>query len=449
MFSKIIVIIVLSISSFVFAQVQSVPGEFIIKLRAGANEQQLFGSSAARSLFTKKRRLFGTKGRMIRVKVSSGSTINALRAFGSSPMVQYIEPNYIIQSPKYQIGKIVNNTGAPADEMFSKLWGLYNKDYGYDLGALDAWKMTTGSKKVVVAVIDTGVDYTHPDLTKNVWINEKELNGTPGVDDDGNGLVDDIHGYDFANNDGDPMDDNAHGTHCSGTIGAVHNTIGVAGVAANVRIMAVKFLTGNGGGTLAGAIESIHYAVDNGAHVLSNSWGGEMRTEPESLKEAVEYANSKGVVFVAAAGNANNNNDEGVKGYPASHKVDNVISVAAFQANGKRASFSSYGPKSVHVAAPGKDILSTIPQGKYASFSGTSMATPHVSGVVALLLSLNSSEWVNNKGEKRNLNINPKLVRDLLIGTSIKNKDLDSVTVSNGFVSASELLKTALSKLSK
>lgn len=436
----------LSLSAMAY---KAVPGEFIVKMRRGVSAKQAFSSSAIRNVAKKARKIKGTKGRFIQVKMKPSLVAQGFKAFNSNPAFEYIEPNFILSLPKYKVNGVVNRANVPADKMFDKLWGLHNKSHGHDVGALNAWKTTKGSKKVVVAIIDTGIDYNHPDLKNNMWVNAAEANGTKGVDDDGNGYVDDIYGYDFGNDDADPMDDNSHGTHCAGTIGAVHNEIGVAGVAANVRLMAVKFLTKSGGGTLAGAIESIHYAADNGAHILSNSWGGEMRSEPKSLKEAVEYSNSKGVLFIAAAGNARNDNDGRVKGYPASHKVDNVVSVAAFQSDGKKASFTSYGETSVHVAAPGVDILSTTPGGKYASYSGTSMATPHVAGVTALLLSLNAKEWVNRKGAVRNLDVNPKAVRDLLINTSKKHEALDNISVSDGYVKADQLIKAAVLRLRK
>ena len=280
--------------------------------------------------------------------------------------IAYIEPNW-----KY------HTMHTPDDPKLNKQWGLEK------IKAEKAWDIALGSRDIVVAVIDTGIDYTHPDLKNQMWVNDEELNGEDGVDDDGNGYIDDIYGYDFANKDGDPIDDNNHGTHCAGVIGAEHNQIGIAGINANISLMGVKFLTGSGSGTTADAILSVKYAVDNGAHILSNSWGGGGTSQ--ALKEAIEYADARGVIFIAAAGNESNNNDTKPT-YPAGYRVDNVIAVAASDTRDRKASFSNYGI-SVHISAPGKDIYSTVKGGRYASYSGTSMACPHVAGAMALLMS--------------------------------------------------------------
>jgi subtilisin family serine protease len=230
-----------------------------------------------------------------------------------------------------------------------------------------AWSITSGSSDVVVAVIDTGVDYNHPDLAQNMW-----------TDPDGG------YGYNFFNNNPNPMDFNSHGTHVAGTIAALRdNAIGVAGVAPEVRIMAIQFLGANGAGTLSGAINSIYYAINNGANVINASWGGGGNSS--LLKEAIAAAGDAGILFVAAAGN--NATDNQVRPtYPASFDLPNIISVAANNVQDSLAWFSNYGASAVDIAAPGVGILSSVPGG-YSYYSGTSMAAPHVAGVAALILS--------------------------------------------------------------
>lgn len=212
---------------------------------------------------------------------------------------------------------------------------------------------------------------------------EAEKNGKAGVDDDGNGFVDDIYGYDFAAKDSDPMDVYGHGTHCSGTIGANANNGDIVGVAWNVRIMPVRFLGDDGSGSLADAVSSIDYATKMKVNVMSNSWGGGGYSQ--ALADAITRAKDAGILFVAAAGNNSNDNDAAPE-YPAGYQIDNVIAVAAVDPAGQVASFSNYGKNSVHIAAPGVNILSYTMRG-LESWSGTSMATPHVSGVAALLFS--------------------------------------------------------------
>ena len=283
-------------------------------------------------------------------------------------------------------------TTTGVDTEFNKQWGMI------DLGVKDAWKNSaTQGAGVVVAVIDTGVDYTHDELSENIWRNPGESGSgkeTNGIDDDGNGYIDDVVGWDFAKNDNKPYDikggftgNPGHGTHVSGIVAAkADNGLGVLGVAPGVKIMAMRFITEQGSGTTDAAVQAIKYAVDNGAKILSNSWGSE-GDDPEGqiLKEAIQYALDKDVLFVAAAGNSAYDNDVPEKmAVPASYDFDNIISVAAIDRNNKLASFSSYGQTTVDIAAPGVDIYSTVPQNKYMNLPGTSMACPHVSGAAAL-----------------------------------------------------------------
>ncbi|MBF0205672.1 MAG: S8 family serine peptidase [Oligoflexia bacterium] len=310
-----------------------------------------------------------------------------------SPMVEIAEPNYIVHV------LTAENTDSviPNDPMFSKLWGLKNTGNnlpnfvenkgvaGADIDALRAWEISTGSRSIKIAIIDTGIDYGHPDIKDNMWVNRAEAQGQAGVDDDGNGFVDDIYGYDFANKDADPRDDNKHGTHVAGTIGAVHNNgLGITGVMGEVTLMPVKFLAGNGSGSLDAAIEAIDYATKMNVDIMSNSWGGGGYSQ--LLEQAISRARDRGIVFVAAAGNNGTDNDSSPQ-YPANYQVENVISVAAHNINDALSNFSCYGKNTVHVAAPGENILSTVLNGAYATLSGTSMATPHISGAIGLLLS--------------------------------------------------------------
>ncbi len=251
------------------------------------------------------------------------------------------------------------------------------------LNAAEAWKITEGSAEVIVAVIDSGVDYFHPDLRNNIAVNAAEKNGRSGVDDDGNGYIDDVYGYDFFNDRANGYDDNGHGTHCAGIIAAEKNAIGVRGIAPRVKILPIKFLGKNGSGDTADAIRAIDYAVSRGARILSNSWGGGGASQ--LLDDAIQRAINQGAIFVAAAGNSAMDNDE-TENYPANYP--NVISIGSSDSRDARSSFSNYGNKTVKLFAPGSAILSTYPNGQYRSLSGTSMATPQVSGAIALALSL-------------------------------------------------------------
>jgi len=299
------------------------------------------------------------------------SVLDAVAQCKSSPDVEYAEPNYIYHT------SIV-----PNDPRFSSLYGMRM------IQAPEAWDIQKGSKSVIVGVIDTGIDANHKDLRDNVWRNPGESgNGKENnrVDDDNNGFVDDVQGWDFVNNDNKPFDDNEHGTHVSWSIGAVgNNSEGVAGVSWNVSIMPLKFLDASGSGSTGDAVEAIIYATNLGAKILSNSWGGGGRSQ--ALEDAIQFANDHGVLFVAAAGNEFSNNDQAPT-FPANYEIENVISVAASTENNRLAGFSNFGAKTVELAAPGNQILSTVPGDRYALLSGTSMATPHVSGAAALVLS--------------------------------------------------------------
>lgn len=303
------------------------------------------------------------------------------------------------------------------DPMINSQWGML------DIGALSAWKMHQGSPDMIVAVIDTGVDYTHEDLLPNLWRNSKEIPNN-NIDDDKNGFVDDVIGWDFVSNDNKPFDlaveplkllagggNPGHGTHCAGNVAARgNNAKGISGVAPNVKIMSLRFISDEGFGTTADAIKAIRYAVDNGAQITSNSWGseGEDPNDKEgnlALREAVQYAQDNNSLFVAAAGNGHNgkgydNDTDARPGYPSSYPHDIILSVAAINSRNTLGGFSNWGLKTVDIAAPGVAVFSTTVGGLYSdkvidlpaievTWDGTSMATPHVAGAAALYWSAN------------------------------------------------------------
>ena len=268
---------------------------------------------------------------------------------------------------------------------------------GGDIQAPDAWNITKGNRNVVVAVIDTGVDYNHQDLSANMRRNTADCNNN-GIDDDGNGYIDDCYGIDTINLDSDPMDDNNHGTHVSGIIGAVgNNNVGVVGVNWDVSIMACKFLGPDGTGDIAGAIGCFDYVKtmkDRGVNIVAtnNSWGSSSYSQ--SLFDAIDAQRQTGILCIAGAGNSGMNNDKFPSFYPASYNLPNIISVAATDRLDDRAYFSNYGKATVHLGAPGNEILSTTIGNTYSELSGTSMAAPHVTGVAALLKAQNNRrDW--------------------------------------------------------
>ncbi len=374
---------------------RAVPGQFVVCVRDGTARGRLDNSVDALgpgiefvrwlSPSTARVQAQGTAGRgtvfdrLALVIAATNMPAELLLArLRQNPVVAYAEPNTILtldQNPEPE--------RYPNEFRFGELWSLRDPDApdgraGADVRAPQAWAVTTGDAGVRVAVIDTGIDYYHPDLDANVWTNPGEITGN-GVDDDGNGWVDDVHGYDFVSDDSDPMDDQIHGTHVAGTIGAVgNNEIGVVGVCWRTALMAVKAFNANGEGTLFDVLGAIRYAVVNGARVLNASWSQSQRSQ--ALAEAIDDAYTRGVVIVASAGN----NRSDVPSYPAGYPE--AVTVAALSRTDQRSIFSSYGAH-VDLAAPGENILSTVPNNGYEWASGTSMAAPHVSGVAALILS--------------------------------------------------------------
>ncbi|MFM8270471.1 MAG: S8 family serine peptidase [Pseudomonadota bacterium] len=305
--------------------------------------------------------------------------------------------------PDYQVAILAE---APDDTFFEKQYGLNNtgqvanKSSGFidaDIDAPEAWEITTGSRNVTVAVIDSGVDYNHPDLVNNIWLNPGETGtdsagadkSSNGIDDDGNGYIDDFRGWDFVDNDNDPMDTNGHGTHVAGIIGARgNNSRGVTGINWQVSIVPLRTMDSTGMGSNSNIKKAVEYATAMHFHITNNSYaGGDF---DQSMKDSIEAAKAAGVLFVAAAGNEGSNNDTSPV-YPANYDVDNLVTVGASNNTDTLAFFSNYGVNKVHLVAPGENILSTYLNGTYSYLSGTSMAAPHVAGAAALLKAKDST----------------------------------------------------------
>ena len=292
------------------------------------------------------------------------------------PEVEYAEPNYEISIDQAASDKIL-----PADPRSTEQWALG------DISAPEAWAGTRGSNEIVVAVLDSGVEYDHVDLVDNIWT--RPANMKPYQDRD-LGTIDDIHGYNAVANDGNPLDENGHGTYCAGIIGAgCGNSVGVCGVNWKTQIMPLKFINAGGFGYVADAIEALNYAIDRkhagvNLRVINASWG--LVEHSRALEDVIRKVYESGILFVAASGSANTNTDSTPR-YPAGYSLENIISVAATDKGGALAQFSNYGAKSVQIAAPGQDILTTALGNDYKECSGTSMAAPLVAGVAALALS--------------------------------------------------------------
>lgn len=424
----------LLVSSFLFSSVflsvaEATPfNGYIVKLKKGS---QFLAQNSFVNYGQVTKVAHTNFGIFARLETNKSLSDQKFAALASNPEIEYIEPNYIISLNKTKNAEAIS---APNDSNFIKQWGLKNDGKngtifssgvsGEDINVLPAWGITTGNKNIKIAVIDTGVDYTHPDLKDQMDVNSTELTGKPGVDDDGNGYIDDIYGFDFAYKDGDPQDGDGHGTHCAGVIGAAHNGIGVAGVMADVKIVAIKFLNDGGSGEIIDAVSAIDYAIKRGVHVMSNSWGGGKYLQ--SLSDAIASANDAGITFVAAAGNEANDNDR-MPSYPATYQLSNVISVGSYTSKGTKSNFSNYGQTKVHVTAPGSKVVSTFKNGDYKVLSGTSMATPHISGIIGLLIS-------------KEPNLTPAQIKERLISTSVKTSALNGESVSNGRVDAHRVL---------
>jgi hypothetical protein len=408
-------------------------GQLIVQFRAGVQESgtaaalSTVGAKSADILLAQARRTDGL-GDLRLVTLPAGVSVKeAMQQLREHPSVEYAEPNWIYTTqakgpdPYYADGR---------------LWGMYGADSPikqnpYGSGAGTAFADGKRCKdSVVIGIIDEGVMTTHPDTQANIWTNPFEIAGN-GKDDDGNGFVDDVHGWDFFENNNSTFDGvgDDHGTHVSGTIGAVgNNAQGVAGVCQKIQIINAKFL-GPQGGTTADAVKAVDYMTDlKTRHDLNlvatnNSWGG--GGFAQSLKAAIDRAGDADILFIAAAGNDGTDNDQ-FPHYPSSYPNDNIIAVASIGSAGLKSSFSNYGLTTVDLGAPGSSIYSTVPTtqngeivGGYASYSGTSMATPHVSGAAALYASLHPGSSAAK-------------IKKAILSHTIPTDSLDGLTVTGG-----------------
>lgn len=409
--------------------------ELIVKFKNTSDVTSLGKVKDALGLKTKQD--LGSKGTKL-IEFKSGIKIeDAIKALKASSLVEYAEPNYLFYPSEVAAVK----PKAVTDPLYGELWGLKNTGQsidwvtgtaGIDIKAEGAWLKTQGSPNVVIAVIDSGTDINHSDLKNQIWKNPGETAGD-GIDNDKNGYIDDVNGWDFLNNDKtvfDEYDGDEHGTHVSGTIAGTANSTGVIGVAPKVKIMPLKFI-GPNGGSASDAILAINYAKAKGVKISNNSWGGSQYSQ--ALYDAIKGSNS---LFVAAAGNESQDIDA-EPSYPAGYNLSNILSVAAIDNKGNVAYFSNYGAKNVDIAAPGVSIKSTVPKDwweddytyAYKYMNGTSMAAPHATGVAALLQSANSSA-------------SPTVIKDSIMKTVTKLSSLTGVVGTGGLLNAQAAVNT-------
>ncbi|MFN8589019.1 MAG: S8 family serine peptidase [Candidatus Eisenbacteria bacterium] len=395
-----------------FAAASYVPGEVIVKYRPGVARAH---RALVRGVLPAVERVDGLPligGECVRF---SGMTVEqAVAALAADPAVEYAQPNHVFTADR-----------TPNDPSFASLWAMRNTGQGGayagdDIDATLAWDLCTGDPDLKIGVVDSGVDYTHPDLAANIWTNPGEIPDN-FEDDDGNGYVDDVHGYDFVNGDGDPMDDYQHGTHVAGTIGAVgDNGIGVTGVCWNCRIVAIKFINATGSGTESAAIAALNYALVVGVRLTNNSWGG--MSGGQAQLDAINACGAAGQLFVNSAGNTRWNIDA-VPTYPQCYASPYLVTVASTDGRDLMSTFSCWGPTQVDLGAPGSLIYSCIPGGLYKNLDGTSMAAPHVTGVAALAWTLFP-------------HASPEAIRALLLATVDTIPALTGKVWSNGRLNA-------------
>jgi len=428
-----------------------VEGEVLVKFK----EDPLGVRSASlhRAIGARLRERFHHIGGIEHIELPAGLSVkDAIKLYSQDPMVEFVEPNYKVYKA------IIAN-----DTYFGEQWGLNNTGQNIlgingtsdaDIDAPEAWDIHTGASNTIVAVIDTGVDYTHPDLSSNIWQNPQECalsNSTNGVDDDGNGFTDDCYGWNFAYGNNNPMDDDndcevtppvpmGHGSHVAGIIGAIgNNASGVSGLNWDIKIMPLKFLDSCGNGTISSAISAINYAVmmkgkGHNIRAINASYGGYYGGS-QSESSAISTAGASGILFIAAAGNDGSDNNIS-RFYPASYNLPNMIAVSASDNKDQRAWFSNYGSESVHLFAPGLYILSTLrcdpyyPGCPWGYLSGTSMATPFVTGLSALVSSYKPS-------------LSSAEVREIILSTVDKKPSFSNITKTGGRINAHSALLLA------
>jgi subtilisin family serine protease len=401
--------------------------EVLVKFKSGVSTEAI-DALTARLHDRVEDRLENAEGWEAIDDLDNADAASIVAQYSQLPEVEYAEPNYEINLEETNAGPLV--PVLPHDPQFNDQWALANSGQkggkqGADISATLAWSITTGTDKLVVAVLDTGVDYTHEDLVENMWVRPATM--APYHDNE-LGTIDDLNGFNAIDSAADPMDDNGHGTHCAGIIGAEgENNIGIAGVNWKVQIMPLKFLNAGGSGSTKDAIEAINYVINRkkagvNVRIISASWGSTQKSR--ALGDVIRKAYENDILFVAAAGNSSVNNDR-TPHYPSSYP--NVISVAALDRNDQLASFSNFGVKSVMIGAPGVDILSTWLGNEYEEKSGTSMATPVVSGVAALILSKNPRMSVDDLSKRLMDSTDPII--------ALKGK-----TVSGGRINAAKAL---------
>lgn len=420
-----------------------VPDQILVKFKAGSasdakalsNTLSAVGGEIIETIITDAMRSSDAKsgiedGKLVLVNSKIG-TIEAIALLQNLPEIEYAEPNYIYTHSATSNDPYYTN---------GSLWGMYGSTTSpsntYGCGAGNAWAAGhIGSGEVYIGIIDEGYMYTHEDLAANAGKNPGEIPGD-GVDNDNNGYRDDVYGWDFAGNNNTVFDgvSDDHGTHVAGTIGAVGgNGKGVAGINWNVKLLSAKFL-GSRGGTTANAIKAVDYFTDlktrHGINLVAtnNSWGGGGFSQ--GLYDAIQRANNAGILFIAAAGNATNNNDASLS-YPSSYSNSNIIAVAAITNTGGLAGFSNFGATTVDIGAPGNGIYSTIPKksgskviSAYASYSGTSMATPHVTGAAALYAASNPTATADQ-------------IKDAILNSAIPTPSLSGQCLTGGRLNVS------------